>query len=731
MLLALAVPTAAGAGAGGGGNGNAYGRDGVKPVPPNVKFKASKAKKKELVETGIALGAEAATAATAESKTPPVGTVRPFVAIDFNTSGPFLTNATLRGVGKNIEVWVQNNRAFPAGDCRNANPADVAITDDQVQSLITAFDTRMYPTESSLFSVPPDRDGANSQLPFDYSGDGDKIVTLVMNIRDENYVDLNNANGLGYVVGYFSSTVTDYHDRNTMTIDAFDWIHRSGANPPDDPITGPAEACTSRPSFPYRMESTFAHEYQHLLEYYASPGELSWVNEGLSDYAMRKTGFARPEIPQGQIGSEGHIQCFLGNLGSTIAGVPHGGAENSLTWWGDQGGNREILCDYGAAWSFMDYLEGQFGQAFMTALHNEDANGLAGLQAVLDRFLTGRKAQDVVHQWLAAIALDNALDTQKVKGATRESLYQIPTLATAVNWANDQSYSTPGAPPNGGDFVRLRDAAGAPLSAAQVQSLSFSGQRQFDPDPLGGKVVDGALSADLTGNLLNRTLAREVTVPGANPTLTFKGKYDLEEHWDYGFVQVSTDAGKTYTSLACSNTNSDNVPDAHPLVVANVPGYSGLQPTFRTETCDLSAYAGKTVVLMFRGVTDWGTIGNDDDTSNDGWFVDDITLGGTLLSDGTSLDGWKSETQVYPTRVAGWTIQLVGYRTDGTAPTFVGSVPVGPDFTGSLDRGKLRRIIGDDADVVGAIVTYDEPTESIEKYARYELRVNGTLQPGG
>ena len=138
---------------------------------------------------------------------------------------------------------------------------------------------------------------------------------------------------------------------------------------------------------------------------------------------MRKTGFARPEIPQGQIGSEGHIQCFLGNLGSTIARVPYGGPENSLTWWGDQGGNREILCDYGAAWSFMDYLEGQFGQAFMTALHNEDANGLPELQAVLDQFLTGRDAQDVVHEWLAAIALDNALDTQKIKGATRESVW--------------------------------------------------------------------------------------------------------------------------------------------------------------------------------------------------------------------------------------------------------------------------------------------------------------------
>ena len=61
----------------------------------------------------------------------------------------------------------------------------------------------------------------------------------------------------------------------------------------------------------------------------------------------------------------------------------------------------------------------------------------------------------------------------------------------------------------------------------------------------------------------------------------------------------------------------------------------------------------------------------------------------------------------------------------------LGSVPVAADFTASLDKGKLRRIIGDDADVVSAIVTYDEPTESIQQYPRYELRVNGTLQPGG
>ena len=33
--------------------------------------------------------------------------------------------------------------------------------------------------------------------------------------------------------------------------------------------------------------------------------------------------------------------------------------------------------------------------------------------------------------------------------------------------------------------------------------------------------------------------------------------------------------------------------------------------------------------------------------------------------------------------------------------------------------------------MVGAIVMYDEPSESIAKYAPYSLKVNGVVQPGG
>ncbi len=63
----------------------------------------------------------------------------------------------------------------------------------------------------------------------------------------------------------------------------------------------------------------------------------------------------------------------------------YGGPENSLTLWGDQGG-PEILCDYGAAYSFMMYLYSHYGEDFMSTLHREPGNGFVGLNHVLTKY---------------------------------------------------------------------------------------------------------------------------------------------------------------------------------------------------------------------------------------------------------------------------------------------------------------------------------------------------------
>jgi hypothetical protein len=84
-----------------------------------------------------------------------------------------------------------------------------------------------------------------------------------------------------------------------------------------------------------------------------------------------------------------------------------------------------------------------------------------------------------------------------------------------------------------------------------------------------------------------------------------------------------------------------------------------------------------------------------------------------------------------PPGSAASTVQLVGISTSGQFASILSQVPLNTDFQGSLSGGELRRLVGDEVDLFGAIVTYDEPTESIVRGAPYELKINGVLQPGG
>ena len=225
----------------------------------------------------------------------------------------------------------------------------------------------------------------------------------------------------------------------------------------------------------------------------------------------------------------------------------------------------------------MEFLAGRYGQAFMTDLHNEDVNGLPGLQAVLDKYLTGDEAQDVVHDWAAMVALDQAIDDgAKLRGTAKDADYTAPTLSASIYWENPQSYSTPGAPPNGSDYVRLRDAAGNALAAKDISSIEFSGAAKHAPAPMEWQSVlqagDAVLAAGAADNI-DRSIVRTIAVPATGDrTLTFDTKYETESGWDFAFVQVSTDDGLTWRSLANANTTTEHDPAARSSIIAQLPG---------------------------------------------------------------------------------------------------------------------------------------------------------------
>jgi bacillopeptidase F (M6 metalloprotease family) len=222
---------------------------------------------------------------------------------------------------------------------------------------------------------------------------------------------------------------------------------------------------------------------------------------------------------------------------------------------------------------------------------------------------------------------------------------------------------------------------------------------------------------------LDRSIQRAVTVPASGDrSLTFETKYEIEFGWDFGVVQVSADDGRTWTSLANANTTDEHDPAAYKLIEEAVPGLTGRAP-WHVETFDLSAYAGKTVLLRFRMLTDAAGLGNG---QRPGWWIDDVRVGGALVSDG-SLAGWSEISPFVP----GYTVQLVSIgqkRHDGVT---LARLELENGRSASLDGRALRRLVGRDAGFVAAIVTFDEPSESISRNAPYALTANGVLQPGG
>jgi Immune inhibitor A-like, MAM domain len=685
-------------------------RSDVREIPAGKKYSTAQLGLKTQARSFAAPQAAAAA-------TPPVGTVRGWLGLDDFNGILYRKDYTLRGVGNHIEVWVANDTAFPAGDCRTQVPDSTTVTGTQVARLISEFDSNMYPKETATFSTPPDRDGTNAQISGDFTGEGDNTVALIDNVRDDNFYTFPAAPT--YIAGFFSAQFNELLDRNVMTIDAFDWAHRSGPNPVDEPTS---DLCTSRPARANLYEGTFAHEWQHLLHYYTDPFETTWMNEGLSDFAQTLTGYVNATATVFDKGADSHIYCFqgFGTVQTPFNPNPRdcGGPQNSLNLWGEDNPNA-VLADYGNAYSLMLYLYDHFGQDVISRLHRDgELQGLASLSAELK----AEGANDmyrVLHNFQSSTLLDKLVGDAKhsvVLGA-RKSDVTTPSLRSSVNFANPTINAAPGAAPNGADYVPLQAANGTVLKGRDLRSLSFSGAKTLPPLPLLWTVVTN--DPDRNGNPvlwsgnannLDATAVTSVAVPTADPTLRFLAKYGAEFGFDYAYVSVSTDGGATYTPLAGDKTIDG------PLG----PALNGTTTGFEPRSYDLSAYAGKTVLLSFRYVSDGGV-------NEGGLLIDDISIGATQVSDGSNLSAFTSPTQIRPTPVNNWNVRLVGID-EGKVP-----LVLQVEFNGknSLSLNRAQLALASPFQKVVAIVAYDEPTEQVQQYAPYTLTVNGVRQPGG
>ncbi|KAJ1684027.1 hypothetical protein LUZ63_020767 [Rhynchospora breviuscula] len=135
-----------------------------------------------------------------------------------------------------------------------------------------------------------------------------------------------------------------------------------------------------------------------------------------------------------------------------------------------------------------------------------------------------------------------------------------------------------------------------------------------------------------TGDDYDATMTRSLTLPAGSAGLTAQAQYNIEDEYDYAYVEV--DDGTGWKSVPGTGTD--------PAVNNGLTGDTAGK--YVPVSFDLSPYAGKQVQLRVRYSTDGGVQGNDPAYAP-GLFLDDIAItagGTTLLSDGaeTSPNGW-------------------------------------------------------------------------------------------
>ncbi len=568
----------------------------------------------EIAAQVSALGLNAKTSSSSSAASSTVGDQKLMFILDDTAGQYYLALFTLFSQGTVGEVWVQNNRNYPAGDPRDNSLQ--AITHAQTDYLLSEFENNIYAKEAGFYGAPGYQNGSNANIGAyyglpdsatvcyyvglpdsfcDYSDSQGRTQILVENVRDDNYYDPTYP---VYIAGFYSSTLDGLFDRNTMTIDSYDWVNRVG---PDG-------------NRPYTYESTFAHEYQHLIHADYVPGDDSFVNEGFSMYAEFLCGYGVDYA---------YVNAYFAQ--------PH----NSLTEWGDLGGIN-ILGDYGEAMLFIHYLEGHY-PGFQTAYMQNGVANQAGIEQAVKESSGYRHNHISFDQMFNNFHLANLIQANggpysySTVDFSKANPLAIQSFVDNAASGSSNTYGTNYYLLDNLDGLYKLDFQGAPTSTVFV-------------DP-GWTLNATGYWYSGTGDEVDRQLVGSAFVDPADPTLSFFTQYFIEEFWDFGFVQVSTDNGATWTSLSNSYTTSDHADGAYPAIIDQLPGLTG-GPFVGTQTFDLSAYAGQNIMFSLRYMTDWAY-------NEYGWYVDSSSVSVS----GTHVD--LANLPPPPPPVVDWTVTLV------------------------------------------------------------------------
>ena len=231
-----------------------------------------------------------------------------------------------------------------------------------------------------------------------------------------------------------------------------------------------------------------------------------------------------------------------------------------------------------------------------------------------------------------------------------------------LGWA-DPLTITPGADPRD---VQLGQTSNTPVGTKDGIKVNLPNKVITLATPHSGT---GMWYSGADQNWADVKIARDVAVPAASDAKFWMwNNYVVEQDWDYGFVEVSTDGGKTwveqkvYDATGKLVSTDDGYADPNGRMkdygkgenkASKKYGLTGDSHGWRHDYVDLSSYAGSTVQVRLRYATDAGFLER-------GWFADDFSVtggGATTWSDDAEngANGWTPSLGTWTdTTGAGW-----------------------------------------------------------------------------
>jgi hypothetical protein len=376
------------------------------------------------------------------------------------------------------------------------------------------------------------------------------------------------------------------------------------------------------------FDGTLAHEFQHMVHWHVNSHDDTWLDEGFAEVA---------------------------SLLSTSGRSPGTGTflrqpDTQLTTW-SQG---QTGAHYQASYLFSHYFAQRFGEDALGKVLTGGGRPPDSITAFLSQAGLTETFDEVFEDWLVANLLDDA--------SVRDGRYAhdgIDHHATVAQTLRpDGEAAGQSVHQYGADYIELQGDGGD-------ATLWFEGSpsvRIVGADPTSGRSLWWSNRADG----LDTTLTRSFDLSQVSrATLTFNIWFDTERDFDFCYVMVSTDGGARWHVVRGSSAS-----DVNPTGNAIGPGYSGRsgiptdqrsEPSWLSESVDLTPFVGGEVLVRFEYVTDQGF-------NASGVALDDVAIPEIGFSDDAEADaGWTADGFLRSGNVIpqSWSLQLVEKRRSG------------------------------------------------------------------